>query len=65
MQLQQSTVGRLPVPCPEVGKDFEVLDLQHVPRDNNAVGDELSTKASMCALVPEGVFERCLQRPTA
>jgi ribonuclease HI len=27
-------------------KDFDVLDLQHVPRANNAVADELSTKAS-------------------
>jgi ribonuclease HI len=27
-------------------KDFEVLDLQHVPRANNEVADELSTKAS-------------------
>jgi ribonuclease HI len=27
-------------------KDFEVLDLQHIPHDNNIVVDELSTKAS-------------------
>jgi hypothetical protein len=39
-------------------KDFEVLDLQHVPRTKNTVIDELSTKASTWALVPEGVFER-------
>jgi hypothetical protein len=45
-------------------KDFEVLDLQHVPRANNAVTDELPAKASMWALVPDGVFERKLQRPT-
>jgi hypothetical protein len=41
-------------------KDFEVLDLQHVPRANNAVIDDLSTKASMWAPVPDGVFERRL-----
>jgi hypothetical protein len=41
-------------------KDFEVLDLQHVPRANNAVPDELSTKASTCSPVPEGVFEQRL-----
>jgi hypothetical protein len=40
-------------------KDFEVLNLQHVPRVNNAVADDLSTKASTWALVP-GVFERRL-----
>jgi ribonuclease HI len=42
-------------------KDFEVLDLQHVPRANNAVTDELSTKASTWAPVPNGVFEQRLQ----
>jgi ribonuclease HI len=41
-------------------KDFEVLDLQHIPRANNAVTDELSTKASTWAPVPDGVFERKL-----
>jgi hypothetical protein len=46
-------------------KDFEVLDLQHIPRANNAVTDELSTKASMLAPVPKGVFEWRLQRPIA
>jgi hypothetical protein len=45
-------------------KDFEVVDLEHVPRANNAVADELSAKASMWALVPDGVFERKLQRST-
>jgi hypothetical protein len=44
-------------------EDFEVLDLQHVPRANNAVTDQLSMKASTWALVPEGVFEQKLQRP--
>jgi hypothetical protein len=45
-------------------KDFEVLDLQHILCANNAVTNELSTKASMWAPVPEGVFECRLQRPT-
>jgi hypothetical protein len=45
-------------------KDFEVLDLQHVPHANNVVTDELSTKAFAWAPVPEGVFECRLQRPT-
>jgi ribonuclease HI len=38
-------------------KDFEVLDLHHIPRADNAVADDLSTKASTWALVPDGVFE--------
>jgi hypothetical protein len=46
-------------------KDFEVLDLQHIPRANNVVTDELSRKASTWSLVPEGVFEQRLQRPIA
>jgi hypothetical protein len=46
-------------------KDFEVLDLQHIPHANNAVTDGLSTKASIWAPVPEGVFEWRLQRPIA
>jgi hypothetical protein len=46
-------------------KDFEILDLQHIPRANNTVIDELSTKASTWAPMLEGVFERRLQRPTA
>jgi hypothetical protein len=41
-------------------KDFEVLDQQHVSRANNSVADELSAKASMWALVPDGVFKRKL-----
>jgi hypothetical protein len=45
-------------------KDFEVRDLQHVPRANNAVADDLSTKASTWVPVPDGVFERRLPRPT-
>jgi hypothetical protein len=42
-------------------KHFEILDLQHVPRANNAVVDELSTKASTWAPVSEGVFEQRMQ----
>jgi hypothetical protein len=48
----------------KIEKDFEVLDLQHIPHANNVVADELSTKASMWAPVPEGIFEQRLQRPT-
>jgi ribonuclease HI len=42
-------------------KDFEVLNLQYVPRANIVVTNELSTKASTWAPVPEGVFKRRLQ----
>jgi ribonuclease HI len=41
-------------------EDFEVLDLQHIPRANNAVTDELSTKASTWGPTHEGLFERWL-----
>jgi hypothetical protein len=41
------------------------LELQHVPRANNSAEDELSTRASTWAPVPEGVFVRRLLRPTA
>jgi ribonuclease HI len=43
-------------------KDFIALELQHVPRANNSTADELPTRASTWALVPEGVFERRLLR---
>jgi ribonuclease HI len=46
-------------------KDFEVLDLQFIPRDLNSAADDLSAKASARQPVPEGVFERCLQSPAA
>jgi ribonuclease HI len=46
-------------------KDFMALELQHVPRADNSVADELSQRASTWAPVPEGVFERWLLRPTA
>jgi hypothetical protein len=48
----------------KIEKDFEALDLQHIPHANNVVADELSTKVSMWAPVPEGIFEQRLQRPT-
>jgi ribonuclease HI len=46
-------------------KEFTALELQHVPRADNSVADELSVRASTWAPVPEGVFERRLLRPTA
>jgi hypothetical protein len=46
-------------------KDFEDLNLQHIPHANNTVTDELSTKASTWAPMPDKVFERRLQQPTA
>jgi hypothetical protein len=46
-------------------KDFEVLDLHHIPRMENAVADDLSTKAPTRALVPDRVFKRQLQQPIA
>jgi hypothetical protein len=46
-------------------KDFEVLDLQHIPRMENAMADDLSTKASTSAPVLDGVLERWLRQPTA
>jgi ribonuclease HI len=39
-------------------KDFEVLDLQHIPRAENVVADDLSAKASTSAPIPDGVLER-------
>jgi hypothetical protein len=45
-------------------KDFEVLELQHIPCAENTVADDLSTKASTSAPVPDGVLERCLRQPT-
>jgi hypothetical protein len=46
-------------------KDFIALELQHVPRANNLVADELSMRPSTWAPVLEGVFKRRLLRPTA
>jgi ribonuclease HI len=45
-------------------KDFTALELQHVPRVDNSAADDLSVRASTWALVPKGVFERRLLRPT-
>jgi hypothetical protein len=45
-------------------KDFEVLEMHHIPRAENAVANDLSTKASTWALVLDGIFERQLQQPT-
>jgi ribonuclease HI len=49
----------------ELEKDFEILDLRHIPRAENAVADDLSAKASTSAPVPDGVLERWLHQPTA
>jgi hypothetical protein len=46
-------------------KDFEILDLQHIPRAENAVADDLSAKASTLAPVLDGVLERRLRQPIA
>jgi hypothetical protein len=46
-------------------KDFEVLDLQHIPRAENAMADDLSTKFSTSALVLDGVLERRMRQPIA
>jgi hypothetical protein len=45
-------------------KDFEVLDLQHIPRTENAMADDLSTKVSTSALVPDGELERRMRQLT-
>jgi ribonuclease HI len=39
-------------------KNFDVLELQHIPREDNSAADALSTRASTQASVPEGVFQR-------
>jgi ribonuclease HI/transposase InsO family protein len=46
-------------------KDFDVLELQHVPREGNTAADALSASASTQAPVPEGVFQRRLLKPSA
>jgi hypothetical protein len=46
-------------------KDFIALEPQHVPRANNSAEDELSTRTSTGAPMPEGIFKRRLLRPTA
>jgi hypothetical protein len=49
----------------KLGKDFEVLYLQHIPCVENAVADDLSAKVSTSAPIPDGVLERRLRQPTA
>jgi ribonuclease HI len=46
-------------------KDFDVLELQHVPREGNSAADALSARASTQASVLEGVFQRRLLKPSA
>jgi hypothetical protein len=46
-------------------KDFDVLELQHIPREGNSTADALSASASTQAPVPEGVFQRRLLKPSA
>jgi hypothetical protein len=46
-------------------KDFDLLELQHVPREGTSAADALSTSASTQAPVPEGVFQRRLLKPSA
>jgi ribonuclease HI len=46
-------------------KDFDTLELQHVPREGNSAADALSIRASTQASVPEGVFQRQLLKPSA
>jgi hypothetical protein len=46
-------------------KDFDVMDLHHIPRADNTVADGLSTMTSTLAPVPDGVFERRLRQPIA
>jgi hypothetical protein len=45
--------------------DFEILELHHIPRVEKAMDDDLSTKASTPAPVPDGVLERRLRQPSA
>jgi ribonuclease HI len=46
-------------------KDFDVLELQHVPHEGNSAADALSASASTQAPVPKGVFQRRLLKPSA
>jgi ribonuclease HI len=46
-------------------KDFNALELQHVPCEGNSAADALSTRASTQASMPEGVFQRRLLKPSA
>jgi hypothetical protein len=46
-------------------KDFDILELLHIPREDNSAADALSTRASTQASMPEGVFQRWLLKPSA
>jgi len=46
-------------------KDFDALELQHVSLEFNSAVDDLSTRASTWAPVPEGIFKRRMLKPTA
>jgi ribonuclease HI len=46
-------------------KDFDVLELQHVPCEGNSAVDALSARASTQASVPKGVFQQRLLKPSA
>jgi hypothetical protein len=63
MQLTRSLVGHLLLHGQKLEKDFQVLDLHHIPHIDNAITDDLSTKAFTWAPVPDGAFERRLMRP--
>jgi hypothetical protein len=65
MLLQQPTLAANLLHAQKLEKDFKVLDLHHIPRVDNIVIDDLSTKASTWAPVTDGVFKRRLQQPTA
>jgi ribonuclease HI len=43
---------------------FEGIELQHVPRNNNVAADVLSKLGSQRALVPVGVFVQDLRKPS-
>jgi len=45
-------------------RHFDELELRHIPRKTNTEADKLSRLASSRALLPPGVFEEKLRRPT-
>ena len=65
MQLQNPQLAAYLIHVRKLEKDFDTLELQHVPREFNSAADDLSARASTWAPVPKGVFERRLLRPTA
>jgi hypothetical protein len=44
--------------------NFEGIEFQHVPRNNNVVADVLSKLGSRQALVPVGMFIQDLRKPS-